>query len=92
MPVTSMDSIPGDGVHPLIILKNGAMMAGILVREIIDITRYYGDTPPAQSPNLISSVILNDTATDIVNAAWYTDRGVKIPHVLHTSHSTVAAE
>jgi two-component system chemotaxis sensor kinase CheA len=76
MPVESMNSLPSDGVHPLIIFLAGDRISGLIVREIIDITKYYGEIPQSQSSHLLGSVILNDNAVDILRPDWYTANGV----------------
>ena len=78
MPVCSMDFLPQDGVHPLIIFKSDDRISGLVVREIIDITRHYGDLQGTSSPNLLGSVIINDQATDILNPEWYTNAGISV--------------
>lgn len=77
MPVLSLDTVPSSGVHPLIILKHNDRMAGILVRDIIDITKYHGDVQNSGDAEIFGSVILNNQATDIINAEWFTNTGVK---------------
>lgn len=72
MPVTSLGALPQKGVHPLIILKGERQDAGILVHEIIDITRYCGAVRDAGHEPVLDSVILNGEATDIINPGWYT--------------------
>ncbi len=76
MPVLSIDSLPREGVHPLIIFKTENRLAGLMVREIIDITKYYGDVQVSSSQNLLGSVIIKDQATDVLNPEWYARMGM----------------
>lgn len=78
MPVLSIDTLPREGVHPLIIFRTDERLAGLMVREIIDITKYYGDLQETGSENLLGSVIIRDQATDILNPEWYARMGMNI--------------
>lgn len=78
MPVLSIDSLPREGVHPLIIFKTENRLAGLMVREIIDITKYYGDMQESSSQNLLGSVIIKDRATDVLNPEWYARMGMSV--------------
>ncbi len=78
MPVLSIDNLPREGVHPLIIFKTEGRLAGLMVREIIDITKYYGDVQQGGSQNLLGSVIIKDCATDVLNPEWYARMGMSV--------------
>jgi len=91
MPVLSMDTLPRDGVHPLIIFKADDRLAGLMVREIIDITKYYGDVQNSDSQNLLGSVIIKEQATDILNPSWYARTGLNVAHK-STQEYRMAAE
>lgn len=91
MPVLSMDTLPRDGVHPLIIFKADDRLAGLMVREIIDITKYYGEVQNTDSQNLLGSVIIKDQATDILNPSWYARTGLNVAHK-STQEYRMAAE
>jgi two-component system chemotaxis sensor kinase CheA len=90
MPVTSLDAMPDRGVHPLIILRNGPQMSGIIVREIIDIARHYGEMQRCRNADVLGAVILNGEATDIINAEWYTQSGMNVS--AGDQHFRMAAE
>jgi hypothetical protein len=91
MPVASMDYLPQDGVHPLIIFKNEDRICGLVVQEIIDITSHYGALQTANSPNLLGSTIMQDQATDILNPEWYTNDGISLDRTIETP-DRIAAE
>lgn len=77
LPVISLDKLPTEGIHPLIILKNGPYMAGVIVREIIDITCHYGAVPRGHGNNIMGAVIINGEATDIIDSTWFTGMGIE---------------
>ena len=90
MPVTSLDAMPERGIHPLIILRSGSQMSGIIVREIIDIARHYGELQRGRNADVLGAVILNGEATDIINAEWYTQAGMNVS--AGEQHFRMAAE
>lgn len=91
MPVQSLDHLPDDGVHPLIIFKDEHRITGLVVREIIDITRYFGEPQPAIVPHLLGSVIIDDEAVDILDPVWFANNGIAIHGGLE-SEQRMAAE
>ncbi len=90
MPVLSIDSLPREGVHPLIIFKTEGRLAGLMVREIIDITKYYGDMQQCGSQNLLGSVIIKDRAADVLNPEWYARMGMNMAPQTPTEYRMAA--
>ena len=61
-----------------------------MVREIIDITKYYGDMQQCGSQNLLGSVIIKDRAADVLNPEWYARMGMNMAPQTPTEYRMAA--
>lgn len=64
--------------RPLIILRNEGRSVGLLADQILDVARYYGDLAVEGHDEVCDSIILNDIATDVINARMIAAHGVII--------------
>ncbi len=74
MPLYRFDSggdLPRAGRRPVIVFTSNGNPAGLLVDKILDITTHYGGLNMAHEGRLMGSVIINESATDIINPSWY---------------------
>lgn len=79
MPVFNMDKNKNDSTsRPLIILKHEGKNAGLMVDQIIDVAKYHGEFQDNSNDNVLDSIIINENAADIINAALLANKGVII--------------
>lgn len=79
MPVHQFDESVNTNAHrPLIILHHDGRSAGLLADQILDVAKYRGMMEGNDANPIFSSAIINDTATDIINARLFTANGARI--------------
>lgn len=55
----------------LIIFEHDGKTAGLLVDQVLDITKYHGTLAESSADKLLDTIILNQQSTDVVNPLWY---------------------
>lgn len=59
----------------LIIFEHEGCTAGLLVDQVLDITKYHGSLAESSQDKLLDTIILNQQSTDVVNPLWYLPQG-----------------
>lgn len=91
MPVMTLSGmVPPSGEYPLIILQDQGRNIGLLVDEIIDISKYYGTLDHSDDPSMMGSAIIDARTTDIINPAWYCNGGIVIESRTDTKREAAA--
>lgn len=71
-----LDHVPKK--KPMIIMRHNGKSVGLVANQILDVAPYYGQVEVSNSNSISNSVIINDTATDVVNVASITENGINL--------------
>lgn len=79
MPLHLLDAAGNDKERrPMIILQHNGRYAGLLADQILDVAKYYGDIAEQGDDGIADSLIVNDIATDVIDARRIAAAGVSI--------------
>ncbi len=79
MPVFNIDTNAVESkTRPLIILKHEGKNAGLMVDQILDVTKYYGEIDNDSHGNVLGSIIINENAADVINGTSFANQGTLI--------------